>query len=420
MRPNQALRQETSLYSNQVMSKVLEKENDRYKAAQQALLDWYDVHHRDLPWRMPPDSYKKGLRPDPYHVWLSEIMLQQTTVPTVKSYFAAFTARWPKVTDLAAAPRDDVMAAWAGLGYYARARNLHLTAQIIANDHDGIFPETEDELLKLPGIGGYTAAAIAAIAFGQPAVVVDGNIERVVARWADLQTPLPKVKPEIYAVMTGLTPHKRAGDFAQAMMDLGSSICTASRKTGARKKDSAKTEANLTLPSCLICPLQPTCATTGEAAAVLPRKMPKKKRPDRRGTALIITDGKGQIIVARRPDQIGTGGGMLGGLDVFPGSAWADGSRQISDYPITPDSPAGQFKSAHQNGQKLNQQVEHIFSHFRVILDIEKIEITKAKDDLPTNWRWVAIKDLPEMALPTVMVKTARLAGVWVDPSKDA
>ncbi len=397
------------------MSKVLEKENDRYQAAQQALLDWYDIHHRDLPWRMPPDGYKKGLRPDPYHVWLSEIMLQQTTVPTVKSYFAAFTKRWPKVTDLAAAPRDDVMAAWAGLGYYARARNLHLTAQIIANDHDGIFPETEDELLKLPGIGGYTAAAIAAIAFGQPAVVVDGNIERVVARWADLQTPLPKVKPEIYTVMTGLTPHKRAGDFAQAMMDLGSSICTASRKTGARKKDSAKTDINLTPPSCLICPLQPTCTTTGEAAAVLPRKLPKKKRPDRRGTALIITDGKGQIIVERRPDQ-----GMLGGLDVFPGSAWADGSAKICDYPITDDSPAGQFKSAHQTGQKLNQQAEHIFTHFRVILDIEKIETDSAVKDLPAHWRWVAIKDLPQMALPTVMVKTARQAGVWVDPSKDA
>ena len=396
------------------MSKDLENNHDRFKAAQQALLDWYDVHHRDLPWRMPPDGYKKGLRPDPYHVWLSEIMLQQTTVPTVKSYFANITARWPKVTDLAAAPRDDVMAAWAGLGYYARARNLHITAQIIANDYDGVFPETEDELLKLPGVGGYTAAAIAAIAFGQPAVVVDGNIERVVARWADLQTPLPKVKPEVYTVMTGLTPHKRAGDFAQAMMDLGSSICMASRKTGARKKENAKTDAHLTPPSCLICPLKPTCATTGEAAAVLPRKLPKKKRPDRRGTALIITDGTGQIIVERRPDQ-----GMLGGLDVFPGSAWADGAAKISDYPITDDSPAGQFKSAHQTGQKLNQQAEHIFSHFRIILDIEKIEIASAIKDLPANWRWVAIKDLPQMALPTVMVKTARLAGVWTDASKN-
>ena len=406
------------------MSKVYSQDQNRFEAAQQALLDWYDVHHRDLPWRMAPDGYKKGHCPEPYHVWLSEIMLQQTTVPTVKSYFAAFTHRWPKVTDLAAAPRDDVMAAWAGLGYYARARNLHLTAQIIANDYDGVFPETEEELLKLPGIGGYTAAAIAAIAFGQPAVVVDGNIERVVARWADLQTPLPKVKPEIYTVMTGLTPRKRAGDFAQAMMDLGSSICTPARKIGARKIEVLKTgetptAENLTLPSCLICPLQPTCATTGEAAAVLPRKRPKKQRPDRRGTALIITDGEGQIIVERRPDESKTGGGMLGGLDVFPGSAWADGSRQISDYPITDDSAAGQFKAKHQASQRLNQQVEHIFSHFRVILDIEKIEITTTNDNLPADWRWVAIKDLPQMALPTVMVKTARLAGVWQDPKKD-
>ena len=407
----------------QTMAKT---QQDRFITAQEALLDWYDRHHRDLPWRMPPDAVKKGLRPDPYHVWLSEIMLQQTTVATVKSYFAAFTKRWPKVTDLAQAPRDDVMAAWAGLGYYARARNLHLTAQIIANDHGGVFPDTEDELLKLPGIGGYTAAAIAAIAFGAPAVVVDGNIERVVARWADLQTPLPKVKPEIYDVMSGLTPSQRAGDFAQAMMDLGSSLCTPPRKTASKKppkkpqknleskqSDAEAMEATgegLTLPSCLICPLSSTCATTGVAAAVLPRKLPKKQRPDRRGTALIITDGDGHIIVERRPDQ-----GMLGGLDVFPGSAWADGRVGVVDYPIAEDSPSGQLRARFGQGQKLNQQAEHIFSHFRVILDIEKIETAGQTTDLPPQWRWVALADLPKMALPTVMVKTARLAGVWAE-----
>ena len=164
--------------------------------------------------------------------------------------------------------------------------------------------------------------------------------------------------------------------------------------------------------------MQPTCATTGEAAAVCPENCPKKQRPDRRGTALIITDGEGQIIVERRPDESKTGGGDARGLDVFPGSAWANGSRQISDYPITDDSAAGQFKAKHQNSQRLNQQVEHIFSHFRVILDIEKIEITTTNDNLPADWRWVAIKDLPQMALPTVMVKTARLAGVWQDPKR--
>lgn len=379
------------------MAKHQSQDHARYQNAQSALLDWYDRHHRDLPWRMPPDALKKGGRPNPYHVWLSEIMLQQTTVPTVKSYFAAFTQRWPKVTDLAAAHRDDVMAAWAGLGYYARARNLHKTAQIIAQDYDGVFPKGEKGLLELPGIGAYTAAAIAAIAFGQKAVVVDGNIERVVARWADLQTPLPKVKPDIYQVMSGLTPSLRAGDFAQAMMDLGATVCTASRRSGEQ----------LSPPSCLICPLQPTCATTGDAAAVLPRKLPKKKRPDRHGIALIITDGQGNIVLERRPDQ-----GMLGGLDVFPGSSWADGSAAISDYPIMPESPIGQFRSLHGSGQKLNQQAEHIFTHFRVILDIEKIEILDAKPQLPASMRWVAIADLPDLALPTVMVKTARLAGI--------
>ena len=374
-----------------------DQHQDAYQQAQSALLDWYDAHHRDLPWRMPPDALKQGLRPDAYHVWLSEIMLQQTTVPTVKSYFAAFTKRWPKVTDLAAADRDEVMAAWAGLGYYARARNLHRTAQIIADDHGGVFPDTEQGLLALPGIGAYTAAAIAAIAFGQRAVVVDGNIERVVARWADLQTPLPKVKPDVYRVMDGLTPDHRAGDFAQAMMDLGSAICTPPRKSG----------DGLTVPSCLICPLQPTCATTGEAAAVLPRKLPKKKRPDRRGLALMITDSAGHIVLERRADQ-----GMMGGLDVFPGSAWADGSPAITDYPLSPDSPIAALTAAYAQGQRLNQQVEHIFSHFRVILDVEKIDIPEQKPDLPASMRWVAIADLPQLALPTVMVKAAKLAKI--------
>ncbi|MCB1490676.1 MAG: A/G-specific adenine glycosylase, partial [Rhodobiaceae bacterium] len=184
-----------------------------------ALLDWYDAHRRDLPWRAPP-----GRRSAPYHVWLSEIMLQQTTVKAVIPYFLDFLAKWPSVEALAAAPRDDVLKAWAGLGYYARARNLHRCAQVVADEFGGRFPETEADLLTLPGVGAYTAAAIAAIAFGEPAAVVDGNVERVIARHDAIETPLPKAKPEIRAIVADLVPGDRPGDFAQGMMDLGATI----------------------------------------------------------------------------------------------------------------------------------------------------------------------------------------------------
>jgi len=372
-----------------------------HQQASLALLDWYDQHHRDLPWRVPPQAIQSGQRPNPYHVWLSEIMLQQTTVPTVKSYFAAFTQRWKTVDDLAAASRDDVMAAWAGLGYYARARNLHRAAQIVSQDHGGIFPNTEAELLTLPGIGAYTAAAIAAIAFGRRAVVVDGNIERVTARWANVTKPLPKSKPDLYQVMAALTPDHRAGDFAQAMMDLGAMICTPARRSG----------EGFSLPACADCPLQSTCATKGETAAALPRKAAKTPRPDRYGTALIITDQGGHVVLSRRPDQ-----GMLGGLDVFPGSGWADGSKEITTYPIEAESAAGQMLARYDQqdgGQavRLNQQAEHIFSHFRVVLTVEKIQLDAVTPPLPHGLRWEAIDRLPQLALPTVMVKVARLAG---------
>jgi A/G-specific adenine glycosylase len=373
-----------------------------HQQASQALLDWYDQHHRDLPWRVSPQAVQSGERPNPYHVWLSEIMLQQTTVPTVKSYFATFTTRWQTVHDLASASRDDVMAAWAGLGYYARARNLHRAAEIIAQDHVGDFPDTEAELLTLPGIGAYTAAAIAAIAFGRRAVVVDGNIERVTARWANVTKPLPKAKPDLYQVMDALTPDHRAGDFAQAMMDLGAMICTPSRRSG----------DGLSLPNCGICPLRSTCATRGEAAAALPRKAPKTKRPDRHGVALIITDQAGHVALERRGDH-----GMLGGLDVFPGSGWADGSKDVAAYPIDADSPAGEILARHDQmlgGQRLtlNQKAEHIFSHFRVLLTIEKIQLDGVKPPLPKGWRWESIETLPNLALPTVMAKVARLGGL--------
>ena len=371
--------------------------SNRYHIAQSALLAWYDLNHRSLPWRVNPLDLKNGQRPNPYHVWLSEIMLQQTTVATVKSYFEKFTNIWPSVQDLAAADRDDVMAAWAGLGYYARARNLHEAAKKITQDYGGQFPKTENALLLLPGIGAYTAAAIAAIAFGRRAVVVDGNIERVTARWDAIDTPLPQAKPQMYHVMDQLTPEDRAGDFAQAMMDLGASLCTPARKSG----------ANLTLPSCLICPLQSTCATTGEKAASLPRKMPKKKRPERHGLALIILDNAGHIAIERRPDQ-----GLLGGLDVFPGSAWADGNAKTTQYDLDKTAPLGVFYHDAGGGERYNNSAEHIFTHFKALIDVEKLTLNRSKPDLPAGLRWVKVSDLSTLAMPTVMVKVAKIAQI--------
>lgn len=378
----------------------------RHRAAAAAVLDWYDRHRRDLPWRARP-----GVQPDPYHVWLSEIMLQQTTVATVRSYFAAFTERWPRVGDLAAAERDEVMSAWAGLGYYARARNLHAAAQYVAGELNGVFPADEDGLRALPGVGPYTAAAIAAIAFGQRAVVVDGNIERVTARWDAVSTPLPDARPQLYAVMDALTPQQdsggasghRAGDFAQAMMDLGSGICTPPRKT----KD------GLSAPSCMICPLRETCAAAGSSPEGFPVKKPKSPRPDRHGVVLVVEDAEGRVALERRRDD-----GMLGGLFVFPGSGWADGSPKQEDYPIQEDSAAGRMIAALGGGETLNTTVEHIFSHFRVILTICRLRLAdkgsvKAADvPLPPQVDWVDRDSLDRVALPTVMVKVAVAAGV--------
>ena len=205
------------------------------------LLAWYDAHHRDLPWRVPPSALAAGVRPDPYHVWLSEIMLQQTTVEAVKPYFRKFLEKWPEVTDLAAAEPEDVMKAWAGLGYYSRARNLKKCADLVASLPGSLFPDDEDGLRGLPGIGAYTAAAIAAIAFGRRAVVVDGNVERVMSRLFEIRTPLPDSKAEIRALLEGLVPEERPGDFAQAMMDLGATICTPKR------------------PRCMLCPVRDDC-----------------------------------------------------------------------------------------------------------------------------------------------------------------
>ena len=367
--------------------------DQRHQQATAAVLKWYKANHRTLPWRA-----NEGELCDPYHAWLSEVMLQQTTVATVKPYFTAFIARWPTLKALAQAPRDEVMQAWSGLGYYARARNLHACAEVVMREHGGIFPDSEQELARLPGIGAYTAAAIAAIAFGRRAVVVDANIERIAARWDAISQPLPSSKPLIYKTVDALTPMKRAGDFAQALMDIGALICTSAP------------------PNCDCCPLWQTCRGRLGDPALLPIKKPKQPRPDRLGTALVIEDGDGNILFERRRD-----GGMLGGMLVLPGSDWADGSPAQRDYPL--EGNLAEFVDA-CGGELLNSEVVHIFTHFRVILKVIRLKLSVCSsskletqfgtqfEDLRSAWVPVPKEKLVQAALPTVMRKVARLAGL--------
>ncbi|MDJ1009364.1 MAG: A/G-specific adenine glycosylase, partial [Paracoccaceae bacterium] len=301
------------------------------------ILAWYDRNARVLPWRVPPGS---DARPDPYRVWLSEIMLQQTTVAAVKDYFLRFTALWPDVTALAAAEDAAVMGEWAGLGYYARARNLLKCARAVVADHDGRFPDTREALLTLPGIGPYTAAAIAAIAFGRPAAVVDGNVERVMARLFAVTTPLPAAKPELTAHAARLTPAHRPGDYAQAVMDLGATICTPKS------------------PACGICPWAASCRGRAEGvAAGLPHKTPKKAKPVRRGIAYVARNPRGDWLLERRPEK-----GLLGGMLGWPTSDW-------SDAPAPAPPSDGDWRSI--------GEVRHTFTHFHLILDVV-VAVTEA------------------------------------------
>lgn len=298
------------------------------------LLAWYDIHARDMPWRVPPADRKAGRQPDPYRIWLSEVMLQQTTVATVRDYFTRFVEKWPRVSDLAAAEDGDVMAEWAGLGYYARARNLLKCARVVTADYGGKFPDTYEDLLKLPGIGPYTAGAISAIAFDQPSVVVDGNVERVMSRVYEIYTPLPAAKPELTELAKALTPLTRAGDYAQAVMDLGATICTPKS------------------PACGICPWHTGCkARTGTNPAELPRKIPKKAKPIRLGYLYLGQREDGAYLVERRPDK-----GLLGGMLCWPGSEWND--APTSSPPVTAD------------WQETAGEVRHTFTHFHLILRV--------------------------------------------------
>ena len=326
------------------------------------LLTWYDRHARALPWRSPP-----GAPPaDPYRVWLSEVMLQQTTVAAVKGYFDRFTTRWPTVEALAAAPEGEVMAEWAGLGYYARARNLVACARAVAAA-GGRFPADRAGLAALPGIGTYTSAAIAAIAFDRPETVVDGNVERVVARLYAVETPLPAAKPQLTRLAEGLTPRARPGDFAQAMMDLGATICTPRS------------------PACGICPIIPHCEARAQGiAADLPRKAPKKAKPQRRGTVWIgLTEDA--VLVETRPEK-----GLLGGTLAFPSTGW-DGS----DLP--PPAPA--------DWQDLGL-VRHVFTHFALHLTVATARLTAS----PQRGNLVPLGRFDPRALPGLMRKAWALA----------
>jgi A/G-specific adenine glycosylase len=335
------------------------------------LLAWYDRHRRTLPWRAPA-----GRRADPYVVWLSEIMLQQTTVATVGDYFRRFLERWPTVEALADAPIDDVLSAWAGLGYYARARNLHACALTVTEAHDGNFPQGEEDLLALPGIGAYTAAAIRAIAFDQRASAVDGNVERVIARLFAIETPLPDAKTEIKARAARLVPDERAGDYAQAMMDLGATVCTPRN------------------PRCVICPLMAGCkARKLGLAEELPRRAPKREKPTRRGLAFVLSRKDGAILLRKRPAK-----GLLGGMDEVPSSPWREGKlsteKAMGDAPV----PA--------RWQILDGLVRHTFTHFHLELTVARATATTGGlARLAPGTSWCTIDRMTERALPTVMRK---------------
>ncbi len=331
-----------------------------------ALLTWYDRNARVLPWRAPPGSPP----PDPYRVWLSEVMLQQTTVAAVRGYFARFTERWPTVEALAAAEDEAVMAAWAGLGYYARARNLLACARAVVAA-GGRFPDTEAGLRALPGIGAYTAAAIAAIAFGRRAVVVDANIERVVSRLFAIATPLPAARPAIAAATDSITPPARAGDFAQGMMDLGATICTPRA------------------PACPLCPLRGQCAAADAGMAeAFPVKPEKRVRPQRFGTAFWIERDE-QVLLCRRPAK-----GLLGGMRALPGGGWQADDPGYAGAPIAAAwRPVG--------------HVAHVFTHFA--LDLAVVTAI-APPDVSPDGEWWPIDAIEQAGLPTLFAKAATLA----------
>ena len=336
------------------------------------LLAWYDVHAREMPWRVMPNDRKAGTLPDPYAVWLSEVMLQQTTVAAVRAYHMKFTDLWPTVGDLAAAQDADVMAAWAGLGYYARARNLLKCARAVVADHRGAFPQTYDELIELPGIGPYTAAAISAIAFDQASTVLDGNVERVMARIYDEHTPLPAAKPVLMDFAQRHTSTTRPGDYAQAVMDLGATICTPKN------------------PACGICPVRESCAAqTAGTQLELPKKTPKKPKPTRYGIAYIARRADGAWLLETRPDK-----GLLGGMLGWPTTEWGPETQDAEPTPA--------------DWATLNENALHTFTHFHLVLTVQTVWLPQ--DATPTRGHFVPHDQFNPTDLPTVMQKAYTLA----------
>ncbi|MGA2953175.1 MAG: A/G-specific adenine glycosylase [Caulobacteraceae bacterium] len=331
-----------------------------------ALLAWYDAHARVLPWRA-----RRGARADPYRVWLSEIMLQQTTVPHATPYFLAFTRRWPTVSDLAAADDGEVMAAWAGLGYYARARNLLACARVVGHELAGRFPDTEAGLAALPGVGPYTAAAIAAIAFDRPTNVVDGNVERVMARLFAVRTPLPGAKRELRRLAAGLVTPERPGDWAQALMDLGATVCRPAA------------------PLCERCPLRAACRARAEGAPeAYPYRTPKAERPHRHGVAFRLMSGD-RVALVRRPPK-----GLLGGMLGLPTTPWRAAlwtkTEALAHAPLTSGwRPAG--------------EIEHVFTHFSLTLSVLEARAERADPD----YVWTPLAEAIQ-STPSVFAKALR------------
>ena len=350
------------------------KTRRRKRKPSDALLNWYDAHRRDLPWRAPP-----GERADPYAVWLSEIMLQQTTVATVKPYFLDFLARWPSVEALAQASIEAVLAQWAGLGYYARARNLHRCAGIVTQEHRGRFPSEEAALLRLPGIGPYTAAAIAAIAFDAPCVAVDGNVERVVSRLFAIDAPEREAKAIIREKAASLLETPRSGDFAQAMMDLGATICAPRA------------------PACEVCPLEAFCEARrmGEPERY-PVRRKRAQKPLRRGAIFILRRGE-EVLLRRRPLS-----GLFGGMSAFPST------------PLTRDiaqADALGFAPCDAVWRPLAEPVGHVFTHFSLSATVY-VARTRSKSTPGPDCRWAARINLDKEGLPTLMRKAALRAGL--------
>ncbi|WP_127596458.1 A/G-specific adenine glycosylase [Nitratireductor alexandrii] len=339
------------------------------------LMAWYDRHHRRLPWRVAPGERANGLRATPYRVWLSEIMLQQTTVAAVKPYYERFLRDWPDVEALAAAEREAVMKAWAGLGYYSRARNLKKCAEEVVARHDGAFPADVAALRALPGIGAYTSAAVAAIAFDIPVAVVDGNVERVVTRHAAIEAPVATVKKDIAAIVERWLPAERPGDFAQAMMDLGATICTPRA------------------PACALCPVSADCAAfaAGEAERY-PVKPAKAAKPVRTGAAFVAERADGALLLRKRGET-----GLLAGMSEVPTSAWSartDGAGGLEAAPFAA-------------GWRTAGEIRHVFTHFELRLSVYH---ARFDDDAPAGHWWSPRHLVHGEALPTVMKKAIEAA----------